>query len=339
MRFRPLLLLSLPLLLASCAKTNAPVRLDFIGLAALVSGARTVNPNDTLATRAYGVSNDNQLQRFRISVTYSPGPGPIIYPIPIAGFDPKNEPADFTIVYLDSLIKPIQGANSGTSQGSQYLFENHFSARSTSGAELWQYTISDNTGSSATRAYRLTAHKTDSAAVYHSYPVVVRLPSQAQAHADTIRMRRDQARVFLNLPYGLLLPRYAVLNNEHSVQPNQQLIDLIGTVRGTSLALEAPVDTAQDKYLPASKWPVRRATLLRRTTLTPDNFDKAVTTAAFTTAFSGGSKFADEFSTGTLAKTQVLAFQTKEGKTGLIQVVDIVLGTKPRLTCSVKVEK
>ena len=71
MRFRPFLFLLLPLLLAACAKTNAPLRLDFIGLTTLVSGARSVSPNDTLVTRIYAVSNDNQLQRLRVSVTNS----------------------------------------------------------------------------------------------------------------------------------------------------------------------------------------------------------------------------------------------------------------------------
>lgn len=339
MRFRPFLFLLLPLLLAACAKTNAPLRLDFIGLTTLVSGARSVSPNDTLVTRIYAVSNDNQLQRLRVSVTYTPGPEPIVYPVPIAGYDPKNNPKDFTLVYLDSLIKSIPGANSGTTQGSQYLFENRFSARSTSGAELWQYTVSDDAGNSATRAYRLSARKADSVVVFHSYPVLVRLPSQTSARPDTLRMRRDQARVFLNLPYGLLLPRYAVLNNENSVRPNQSLVDLICTVRGNSLAWQAPADTAQSKYLSASKWPVRRVTLLRRTGLTPDDFGKAVTTDAFTTAFSNGAKFTDSLSTGTLVKAQVLAFKTTEGKVGLMQVVDIILGTKPRLTCTVKVQK
>ena len=336
MRFRLLLLLSLPLLLAACAKTNAPLRLDFIGLTTLVSGARTVSPNDTLATRAYGVSTDNKLQRLRISVTYTPGPSPILYPIPIAGYDPKNNPGDQNIVYLDSLIKPIAGASNGTTQGSQYLFENHFSARSTSGAEIWQYTLSDNAGNSTTRAYRLAARKTDSAVVFHNYTIFVRPQPRSKATPDTIR---DRARVFLNLPYGLLLPKYAVLNNENSVQPNQQLVDLICTVRGSALAWQAPADTAQNKYLPATKWPMRRVTLLRQTGLTPDDFNKALTTLAFTTAFNGGTKFTDSLSTGTLTKDQVVAFKTTEGKVGLMHINDIILGTKSRLSCTVKVQK
>ena len=336
MRFRFLLLLSLPLLLVACAKTNAPVRLDFIGLTTLVSGARTVSPNDTLATRAYGVSIDNKLQRLHISVTYSPGPGPILYPIPIAGYDLKNNPKDQNIVYLDSLIKPIAGNSNGTTQGSQYLFENHFSARSTSGAEIWQYTLSDNAGNSTTRAYRLSARKTDSAVVFHNYTIFIQPLPRVKATPDTIR---DRARVFLNLPYGLLLPKYAVLNNENSVKANQQLVDLICTLRGGSLAWEAPADTAQNKYLLTTKWPVRRVTSLRKTGLTADDFTNALTTLAFTTAFNSGTKFTDSLSTGTLTKTQVLAFKTTEGKVGLMQINDIILGTKPKLRCTVKVAK
>lgn len=336
MRFRPLSFLLLPLLLAACAKTNAPLRLDFIGLTNLVSGARTVNPSDTLASRVYAVSFDHQLQRLHIAVTYAPGLSPILYPVPLTGYNSNNNPDAITITYLDSLIKPIPGSSSRNSPGSQYLFVNRFTARTTSGTELWQYTASDDGGKSTTRAYRLAARKVDSAAVYHNYTLAMHPRPRTKAVADSVR---DQARVFLNLPFGLLLPKYAVLNNERTVQPNQQFIDLICTVRGNSLAWEAPATTAQDSFLLAGKWPVRRATLLRRTSLTVDAFTKAVTTDAFTTAFNSGTEFADPYSTGTLTKTQVLAFKTVEGKVGLMQVVDIVPGTKPLLTCTVKVQK
>ena len=336
MRFRPLSFLLLPLLLAACAKTNAPLRLDFIGLTNLVSGARTVNPGDTLASRVYAVSFDHQLRQLHIAVTYAPGLSPILYPVPLAGYNPKNNPDAITITYLDSLIKPIPGSSSRDSPGSQYLFANRFTARTTSGTELWEYTASDDGGNSATRAYRLAVRKTDSAQVYHNYTLAVHPQPRNKAVADSVR---DQARVFLNLPFGLLLPKYALLNNQGTVQPNQQLVDLICTVRGSSLAWEAPADTAQRKYLLAGKWPTRRATLLRRTSLTLDAFIKAKTTDAFVAAFAAGTRFTDSLSTGTLAKDQVLAFKTTEGKVGLMQVVDIVPGTKPLLTCTVKVQK
>lgn len=336
MRFRPLSFLLLPLLLAACAKTNAPLRLDFIGLTTLVSGARTVSPSDTLASRIYAVSFDHQLRRLHIAVTYAPGLSPILYPVPLAGYNPKNNPDAITITYLDSLIKPIPGSSSRSSPGSQYLFANRFTARTTSGTELWQYTASDDGGNSATRAYRLAARKRDSAEVYHSYTLTVHPRPRSKAVADSVR---DQARVFLNLPFGLLLPKYAVLNNEGTVQPNQQFVDLICTVRGSSLAWEAPVATAQDSFLLAAKWPARRATLLRRTSLTVAAFGNAATTDAFTAAFNSGTAFASPFSTGTLAKTQVLAFKTVEGKVGLMQILDIVPGTKPLLICTVRVQK
>ena len=336
MRFRLLPLLLLPLLLAACAKTNAPLRLDFIGLTNLVSGARVVTPTDTLAARAYAVSYDHRINRLRISVTYTPGLSPILYPVPITGYDPANNPQPLTITYLDSLVEFIPGSSNGSSTGSQYLFENRFTARSTSGAELWEYTATDDANNSATRAYRLTARKTDSAEVFHSYSLLVRPRLRTPA---VPRPDRDRARVFLSLSYGLLLPQYAVLNNEKSVEPNQQLVDLICTVRGNSLAWEAPADTAQARFLVAKKWTARRATRLRRTSLTLDAFGKAKTTDAFVAAFAAGTRFTDSLSTGTLAKDQVLAFKTTEGKVGLMQVVDIVPGTKPLLSCIVKVQK
>ena len=40
-----------------------------------------------------------------------------------------------------------------------------------------------------------------------------------------------------------------------------------------------------------------------------------------------------------LAKPQVVAFRTTEGKTGLLLVTDLTTGTAPRLNCSVKVQK
>ncbi|MBF9239026.1 hypothetical protein I2I05_16610 [Hymenobacter sp. BT683] len=340
MRFR-LLLLLLPVLLGACSKTNGPVRLDFVGNTTLTSSNRTVSANDTLSTRAYAVGNDNALRRLRISVTYEPGPEPFLYPLPLSGFDPSDAPAAQTIVYLDSLITPIQSTSTYTSpfRGGEYLFENRFSARSTSGTEVWQYTVTDATGESASRAFRLTVRKPDSAAVFHNYNLVVRPRPRTALAFDTLR---ERARVFLNLSYGLLLPKYAVLNNEATVQPNQQLVDVIATVRNGSITLEAPAHAGQLPLLPVAKWPIRRRTELRRTNLSSVEFNAAATTAAFTTAFTNGELFTaapDGLSTGALAKDQVIAFRTTEGKTGLLLVSDVVLGTAPVLTCVVRVQK
>jgi len=339
MRFR-LLLLLLPVLLGACSKTAAPVRLDFIGNTTLTSGSKVVAPTDTLTTRAYALSNDNLLERLRITVTYDRGLSPIVYPVPLTGYDPKTGPDPQTILYLDSLITPVIGTNAGDPRGGEYLFENRFSARATSGSELWQYTATDASGESASRAYRLTVRKPDSAAVYHSYSLSLRPQPRSAAALDPLR---DRAHVFLNLHYGLLLPKYAVLNNEGTVQENQQLVDLICAVRGTNIALEAPAYAGQLPFLSAAKWPVRRVTRLRRTGLSSDDFAKALTDNAFNAVFNSGQLFAsnspDSLSTGTLAKNQVVAFRTVEGKTGLLLVSDVVLGTAPLVRCTVKVQK
>lgn len=336
MRFR-LLLLLLPVLLGACSKTDSPVRLDFVGIGTLISGNKTVSPNDTLTTRAYAVGNDNALTRLRITVKYEPTRNPIIYPIPLSNYDPKNTENDDALVYLDSLVRPrYTGLNAP--RGGELLFVNKFTARSTSGTELWQYTATDVKDQTASRSFRLTARKADSAAVFHNYTALLR-PTLALA-PDTVR---DQARVFLALRSGLLLPRYAVLNNEKSLQGNQALIDLICLGTTTTVSLNAPADILT-LHLSTMKWPDanRRRTRLRRTGLSPTDFGNAATTAAFTTAFAGGTLFTDSLSTGTLAKDQVVAFRISENNqtyTGLILVSDLVLGTAPKLTCTIKVQK
>ena len=330
MRFR-LLLFCLPIVLGACSKTNAPVQLDFIGNSTLTSGSKIVGFGDTLTTRAYAVGNDYPLKRLRIQAEYKPGPQPILYPSPLSGYDPNNAPQSQTIVYLDSLITPVMETNSP--KGGEYLFQNRFSARATSGSELWQYTASDAEGQTASRAYQLTVRKTDSAAVFHSYTVIMRPPP-----ADSIRLR-DRARVFLNLGYGLLLPRYAVLNNESSVQGNQQLIDLICTVRGTNVTLDAPAYSPQANPEPNPRWPNPRATKLYQTQLRAEDFNKASTIDTLAVAPNSPQFTPDKLSTGTLAKNQVVAFKTVEGKAGLLLVSDLVLGTAPVITCIVKVQK
>ena len=346
MRFRLLLLLSLPVLLAACAKTDAPVRLDFIGNTTLTSGNKVVNPNDTLTTRAYAVGNDNPLHRLLITVTYSPGIRPFIYPTPLTSYDPtKDAPGDTTITYLDSLIVPISHNASYTSPyaGGEYLFQNKFKARSTSGAETWQYTVFDNTGASSSRALRLTARKTDSAFVYHSYRLLVRPQPGSPVTADSAHA---QARVFMGLNYGLLLPKYALLNQVKTVQLNQQLIDLICTTTGTgssaTISLGNPDASNVARFLSPSTWPLtnRHHTQLRSTALSTASFTAANTTALFATAFASGQRFpTDSLSTGTLVKSSVVAFRTYKGKLGLMLITDLTTGTRPLLTCDIKVQK
>ncbi len=334
MRLRSLLFLGLAAGLAACAKTNQPVRLDFIGNTALTSGPRLVSAGDTLATRAYAVGNDNPLTRLRITVTYQPTRNPLLYPIPLSGYQPGTTPNDPELVYLDSLVTPVYTGLVGAPRGGEVLFQNRFVARTTSGTEQWQYTVSDAAGSTASRAYRLTVRKADSVALFHNYTTLLRPVPQGGRPSDTLRARRNAAQVFLNLRSGLLLPRYSVINQQGTVQANQQLIDVVCLARGNAITLENPT------WTPALPGAPTRRTYLLRTSLTAAQFGSAVTTASFAAAFAAGQPFLpDSLTTTPLVKGSVLAFKTAEGDVGLLQVNDLTTGTAPLLSCSIKVQK
>lgn len=345
MRFR-LLLLALPVLLGACSKSNGPVRLDFIGATGLTSGNRTVGAGDTLNTRAYAEGTDANLARMRVTVKYEPTRNPIIYPTPLNSYDPSKAVNDDELVYVDSLIAPatLSRNTDGNPRGGAFLLASKFAARTTSGTELWQYTATDANQESATRLLRLTVRKADSAAVYHSYTIRFRpVVPTATPPANSAQLR-DQALVFLSLHSGLLLPKYALINNSGTVQGNQQLIDLICVASSTtSIALLAPADTRSLRLNP-STWPPanRRPTQLRATTLNGNGFSGAVTAASFDAAFAAGTAFSDPFSTGALQAGQVIAFQvTENGQDyrGLLLVSGIVAGSAPFVTCQVKVQK
>lgn len=338
MRLR-LLLLFLPVLLGACSKTATPVQVDFVGATTLTSSNKVVNPNDTLTTRTYAVGNDNALTHLRVTVTYNRGLTPIVYPVPIVGYDVTTGPDAQTITYLDSTLVLASGPNGP--RGGDILYQNQFSARATSGTEIWQYTATDNAKQSATRAYQLTVRKPDSAALFHSYTTIIQPPANA---ATTPHAVLDRARVYLNLRYGLLLPRYSVINRENTLVNNQQLVDLICTARSAGIALEAPADPAYQSAQTSNRWPTRRTTKLLQTTLTPIDFSSATLTTDFNTVFANGQPFQPttatySTSTGPLTANQVVAFKTTEGYTGLILVVSVLPGTVPVLTCMVKVAK
>ena len=353
MRIR-FLLFCLPMLvlLAACGKTDAPVRLDFVGATGLTSGNRTVAAGDTLVTHAYAEGTDKALQRrLRIEVTYEPGPTPILYPIPTGSFNAANVPKARTIVYLDALL-PAASSSNGSRYGT--LFVNGLMARTTSGRETWTYTATDASGQTATRAYRLTVRRNDSAAVFHEYPLILRpLPDSAIRAAAVL----DSRRVFLNLRLGLLLPRYGVLNstgpnNANTQQPNQKLIDLVCVANraGTAVSLAAPADPASGVPRNGNNWPApRRATKIHAVGLTAAQFTNATTAASFEAAFNAstpyrlpGAAISDQ-TTGPLARDQVIAFEALDDNDtkyyALLKVTALTGGTNPVLTCQVKVQK
>jgi hypothetical protein len=334
-------------LLAACSKTDAPVRLDFVGASGLTSGSRTVGAGDTLVTHAYAVGNDQQLKSLSIKVTYKPGPAPIIYPIPTSAYDITKAPGELTITYLDSLLPPNSG---GAGRGGEMLFVNGLMARTTSGSETWTYTATDNNNQMAARAYRLTVRKTDSAAVVHSYPLILRpVPRRAARPAGV----RDSRRVFLNLRTGLLLPKYALLNNSKSLQANQPLVDLVCVANqtGAAVSLAAPVDTASRVPLHGSNWPEanRRATEIHVAGLTGTQFTNATTAASILAAYNASTPYqpatgpASIRNSGPLAPGQVIAFKAFDNQGiayyGLFQVGTLTGGTNPLLTGQVKVQK
>ena len=315
-----------------------PVRLDFIGNAALTSGNRTASAGDTLTTRAYVEGTDNSLTHLRITVTYEPTRTPFLYPVPAT----KDVPNDPALTYLDSTLA-VTSPPSPTFSGQELLFSNRFSARTTSGTELWQYTATDAKGATANRALRVTVRKPDSLAVFHGYTAIMRpVPPATVAGTATALGLRDQARAFINLRTGLVLAKYSLLNSQNTLQGNQPFVDLICEATASSVSLSAPAAASLTTSLNASRWPPanRRRTVIRRTALTPTNFNEARTTASFRTAFAGGTLLAsDTLSTGPLTENAVLAFRTAEGLNGLILVADVVTGSLPILNCTIKVEK
>ncbi|GAA4051451.1 hypothetical protein GCM10022409_42790 [Hymenobacter glaciei] len=332
-------------LLAACSKTDAPVRIDFVGATGLTSGNRTLGAGDTLVTHAYAVGNDQPLKNLRIEVTYEPGPAPILYPIPTSSFDANKAPQPLTITYLDSLLP---ASSTGSGRGTEALFANGLMARTTSGKETWTYTATDASGQTAARGYHLTVHKSDSAAVFHSYPLILRpLPNLAARPASV----RDSRRVFLNLRYGLLLPKYALLNktnvgaNQNSLQGNQKLIDLVAVANqaGTAVSLATPANSAN--------WPTanRQLTVVHAVGLTPTQFTNAANAASFQAAFDASKPYespagsTSDKTTGPLAAGQVIAFKAFDVNDkpyyGLLQVTAFTGGTNPLLTCQVKLQK
>jgi len=334
-------------LLVACAKTDAPVRLDFVGATGLLSGNRTVAAGDTLVTHAYAVGNDQLLKKLRIEVTYEHGPAPILYPIPTSSFKQENAPKAQTLVYLDSVlsVSPTDKA-----RGGEFLFVNGLMARTTSGKETWTYTATDVSGQTAARGYHLTVHKADSAAVFHSYPLILRPLLRKAPRAASVR---DSRRVFLNLRYGLLLPRYSVLNNSKSLQVNQKFIDLmcVANQTGTTVSLVAPFDSASRLPLHRTDWldGNRRATEIHAVGLTTTQFANATTNASFVAAFDASTPYlypvglTSNQTTGPLALNQVIAFKALDNQDvpyyGLLQVTAFTGGTNPVLTCQVKVQK
>lgn len=314
MRLRLIYLLLLPLL-AACEPSLSPgPRVDFISSTRFVSGNRRITtPGDTFATRIYARAQDTEnarLQQLRIEVEYLPVPTPFVYD---ALYDPEDPPTS-TITYLDS-----------TFDRTDFAFQNVQTARTNAGLEVWRYKVTDAKKVTGERSFKVRLPRTDSAAVYHSYAVVLQAPSAI----DPAR------RSFLALREGFAFPKFTVRTNAAT----QQLVDLL-YLPGSTVATPTLVTTefTSSSFTLSSRWiSPKRATVLRRTSLTATQFTGITTTAGITAAFNQGS--APITSTGPLTAGTVLAFSTPEGKYGLIQVLGIPAVSIPSVLLQVVVTK
>ncbi|UYZ62112.1 hypothetical protein [Hymenobacter weizhouensis] len=284
---------------------------DLVGSARLTTNNRRLTgPADTVAVRAYARTQGDEepnLERLRIRVEYRPTAEPLTYALP---YDPDNPPLGY-LTYVDSAIS-----------GRDFAFQSVQPGRTTAGLETWRYEFSDAEGRTGQRSLRLRLVRTDSALVYHSYTVSLQAPGPVTR------------RSFLALRQGLALPRFTVLAGSPTPEA-QQLIDLVYVPGTGAPGLATPADAALN--LKASRWPQKRLTELRSTTLT--TLDNAATTEALDNAFNAGQSFATATRTGPLRQNQVLAFRTPEGKTGLIRVESISTTGIPTLVLQVRVTK
>lgn len=339
MRFR-LLFLLLPLL-AACAKEPGPIRFDFVGATGLTSSDRSVSAGDTLITRAY-VKGDNLLRHLRITVTYEPQPKPVVYPDVLTSYDPSKNPSSPEILYLDSTLAPNQY---------DLGFRNRFGVRTTSGIENWRYTITDASGNSTMRGYRIVVRKADSAAVLHNYTMFARLSE-----------RGTQARPFLQLQAGLLLPRFALRpqpDNQELIYNNQKVIDAVLVRRGSGVRFVSP--SSDSLRASTNNWARarRKKTVFTHISITNTAFNNLNTVASLRAAFVGGSRAsADSLFTRPLVKPPVattaipnpgttnsaIAFRTedlitKERKYGVLFVSDVTETPYPGVKYTVRIQK
>ena len=300
---------SLTLLACSCTKEPRPLRLDFIGSGRFTSGNRTAGPGDTLSARLYAAvdtANEAGLRRFQVSVTYEPGADPRLYPV--AGAPAARVPAKSTLLYLDSTL---------TTQGlRQLVYQTTFGARTTSGRETWEFTVTDTNGESAARRFQVRVANRDSLTTYHEY--LLRIPA-APARP---------ARPFVALLPGLALPASAL--RPASARTSRDLIDLVYRPGATSL-------TIYERHAPADD-PARGAQLLP-TALDSAAFLRLSTPALVAGVFGARRPTSPALTTGPLRRAQVVAFRTVDGHAGVFIVRRIVQTPYPLLELLVRVTK
>ncbi|MBX0292544.1 hypothetical protein K3G63_19025 [Hymenobacter sp. HSC-4F20] len=320
MRFRFLVPAFSPILfLTSCEPSlQSGPRVELVGSSRFTTADRRLTtPGDTVAAKVYAEADDSPLQRLTITTEYVPIPEPVFYDPPYDLDDPPRR----TYTYLDSSLT--------AADAERIAFQHVLGARTTAGLEVWRYQATDEEGRTGVRSFRLRLGRTDSVQAYHSYTVPVQRPDSARSPQG------PGLRSFLALREGLVFPKFSV----HNLPENQALVDVVYLPQR---ATGAPtLATAQDDTL-ALKWPTRRATVIRSTTLNATTFAAVATEAGFAAAFTQGNLFTPRAtSTGPLTKGQVIAFQTPapDSRYGLILVQDVITTGIRTLVLQVRVAK
>ena len=314
--FRLLLLVLGVGLAGACAKLNSPLKLYFISSARFTSGSKPVNAGDTLSTRLYAVStgDNNRLNHYRVTVTYSPFTRPFVYPVAVGTFNYSTLPTGQEVVYLDSALVPGPV---------DFLYTSTFGARTTSGAETWRFSATDTDGNTSARSFTLTVRRSDSTKVYHDY--TLRLPASAFGVG---------ARRFIDLKSGFVYPTYSLIGSV----PNPDLqarTDLILLPDGARLAApDAPASTIK-----TPRWTgARRRTRFNLTALTATTFTNMLDAVSIQQQFVASNTTA---LLTNLVVGQVYAFRTDDPQPvyGLLLVTGLPAGSTAGLSLQVRLAK
>jgi hypothetical protein len=297
----PLLLLS-GLLTSACEEQLSSPLIDFVSNGTTLTTDRVVTAPDTFEVRAFAESrsNDPELKRFTVTTqeTYYADPN-----------TPEKE--DPERIYFDTVF---------TSSTKFFLFVNRFGASTSQGQQYWRYTVTDSKDNTASRRYRIIARPADSVNALHTYSVRLQAPRRRSSRASLATIR------------GFVLPPFATDRPDYS-----NLVDLVYVPTATGPSLASPSDTTAAKApnLHVRSWPrPRRNTKLVRTTLTATAFAAVNSVQALNDIVAANTLVSN--AAVNVAKGNVVAFQTAEGKSGLILVrevgtvapVDLVLDVK-----------
>ncbi|MGI4872045.1 MAG: hypothetical protein ACRYFX_12810 [Janthinobacterium lividum] len=317
---RPLFFCVLVLaLLGACSKLSAPLKLYFIGSNRFVSGSRNANSGDTLAVRLYAddsLASPSGIKHLQVTIDYSPRTEPFLYPTPLTSFQlAQVRPSTVHLVYFDSAYAAMPR---------QLLYTTVFGVRTTTGNEVWNFTVTDQAGNSSNRAFTLRQRRSDSTAVYNDYTLRLNL------------LAGTGVRRFIDLKSGLAFPGFTALNptNADILQPT-----LDAVLRADGSLVSPDYFNNQPALLSTTRWKTanRSSTRFALTTLNDVSFLLQTDTLAFHTLFNATTP--TNIISGLTTK-QVYAFRVKKPASTVSQYgLLLVANTTSGLQLQVRVAK